>query len=160
MSFAVVLEGMTLIAYVVIMLGGKQKREQGWKVLSACLLAVGAVQCAGMGIIVSADVCLLSEWRGLALRCCCPAPGGGGGGVGFAGFGSGWWGAGGGKASCGIESEDWADRAVCGCGSRRTCTTTMTASSPAGASTRRGSCARSAGASWFCWRRASSLPLC
>lgn len=53
MSFAVVLEGMTLIAYLVIMLGGKQKREQGWKVLSGCLVLVGAVQCAGMAIIVS-----------------------------------------------------------------------------------------------------------
>lgn len=55
MSFAVVLEGMTLIAYLVIMLGGKQKREQGWKVLSGCLVLVGAVQCAGMAIIVSSD---------------------------------------------------------------------------------------------------------
>ena len=52
MSFAVVLEGMTLIAYLVIMLGGKQKREQGWKVLSGCLVAVGGVQAVGMGIIV------------------------------------------------------------------------------------------------------------
>ncbi|SLM37068.1 hypothetical protein LPUS_06794 [Lasallia pustulata] len=51
MSFAVVLEGMTLIAYLVIMLGGKQKREQGWKVLSGCLACVAAVQCAGMAII-------------------------------------------------------------------------------------------------------------
>lgn len=53
MSFAVVLEGMTLIAYLLIMLGGKQKRQQGWKVLSGCLVLVGAVQCAGMAIIVS-----------------------------------------------------------------------------------------------------------
>ena len=52
MSFAVVLEGMTLIAYVVIMAGGMQKRASGWKVLSALLLLVGAVQCTSMAIMV------------------------------------------------------------------------------------------------------------
>ena len=53
MSFAVVLEGMTLIAYVVILAGGKQKREGGWKVLSALHVCCAALQCAGMAIIVS-----------------------------------------------------------------------------------------------------------
>lgn len=52
MSFAVVLEGMTLIAYVVILAGGKQKRERGWKVLCGLHLLVAAFQCAGMAIIV------------------------------------------------------------------------------------------------------------
>ena len=52
MSFAVVLEGMTLIAYVVIMAGGMQKRASGWKILSALLLLVGAVQCTSMAIMV------------------------------------------------------------------------------------------------------------
>src|ERR1700744_4739881 len=32
MSFAVVLEGMTLAAFAVLLVGGKQKREQGWGV--------------------------------------------------------------------------------------------------------------------------------
>lgn len=53
MSFAVVLEGMTLIAYLVILAGGKQKRESGWKILSTLLLLAGLVQCAGMALIVS-----------------------------------------------------------------------------------------------------------
>lgn len=53
MSFAVVLEGMTLIAYVVILAGGKQKRESGWKVLSGLHVCCAALQCAGMAIIVS-----------------------------------------------------------------------------------------------------------
>ena len=52
MSFAVVLEGMTLIAYVVILAGGMQKRASGWKILSALLLLVGAVQCTSMAIMV------------------------------------------------------------------------------------------------------------
>ena len=52
MSFAVVLEGMALIAYVVIMAGGMQKRASGWKILSSLLLLVGAVQCTSMAIMV------------------------------------------------------------------------------------------------------------
>lgn len=53
MSFAVVIEGMTLIVYIVTLAGGKQKREQGWKVLSGLLVLVGLIQCAAMAIIVS-----------------------------------------------------------------------------------------------------------
>ncbi|KAK2797427.1 hypothetical protein FQN51_008459 [Onygenales sp. PD_10] len=51
MSFAVVLEGMTLITYLVILLGGKQARENGWRVLALLLVVVGVVQCAGMGLV-------------------------------------------------------------------------------------------------------------
>ena len=52
MSFAVVLEGMTLIAYTVILAGGIQKRTTGWKILSGLLLLVGAVQLTAMAIMV------------------------------------------------------------------------------------------------------------
>ena len=52
MSLAVVLEGMTLITYVVILAGGMQKRASGWRILSALLLLVGAVQLACMAIMV------------------------------------------------------------------------------------------------------------
>lgn len=58
MSFAVVIEGMTLVAFIVIVAGGKQKREQGWKVLGGLLAFSALVQCAGMAIIVS----LVSSW--------------------------------------------------------------------------------------------------
>ncbi|KAL8653374.1 MAG: hypothetical protein Q9226_003877 [Calogaya cf. arnoldii] len=51
MSFAVVIEGMTLIAFIVVLAGGKQKREQGWTVVSGLLLLGGLIQCAGMAII-------------------------------------------------------------------------------------------------------------
>ncbi|KAI9849972.1 MAG: hypothetical protein M1838_006230 [Thelocarpon superellum] len=51
MSFAVVLEGMTLVAYVAIMGGGRQKRETGWKVLSFLMVLTAVVQCASMAII-------------------------------------------------------------------------------------------------------------
>jgi len=52
MSFAAMLELATLVAYVVVILGGKQKREGGWKVLATMLLLVGVVQCASMAIVV------------------------------------------------------------------------------------------------------------
>jgi len=51
MSFAVVLEGMTLVAYIAILVGGRQKRETGWKVLSFLLLLTAVVQCASMAIV-------------------------------------------------------------------------------------------------------------
>ena len=53
MSFAVVMEGMTLIAFLVMITGGIQKRQTGWKILSGLLVISGLVQCAGMGLIVS-----------------------------------------------------------------------------------------------------------
>lgn len=56
MSFAIVLEGMTLITYMVILSGGKQKRESGWKILSGLHFIVGALQLAGMVIIVSSSL--------------------------------------------------------------------------------------------------------
>jgi formate hydrogenlyase subunit 3/multisubunit Na+/H+ antiporter MnhD subunit len=53
MSFAVVMEGMTLISFLVVIAGGKQKREKGWRILSALLVFVGIIQGVGMVIIVS-----------------------------------------------------------------------------------------------------------
>ena len=55
MSFAVVMEGMTIIAYIVIIAGGKQKREGGWKILAGFHVLVGLLLGAGMSIIVSAS---------------------------------------------------------------------------------------------------------
>jgi hypothetical protein len=52
MSFAAVVELVTLVAYCVVLLGGKQKRETGWKVLAFMLILVGVVQCASMAIVV------------------------------------------------------------------------------------------------------------
>jgi hypothetical protein len=52
MSFAAVLELATIVAYMVVIGGGKQKRETGWKVLCFMLVLVGVVQCAGMSIVV------------------------------------------------------------------------------------------------------------
>lgn len=51
MSFAAVLELVTIMAYVVVLAGGKQKRENSWKVLSFLLVVVGLLQCASMAIV-------------------------------------------------------------------------------------------------------------
>jgi len=60
MSFAAVLELATLVAFVVVLVGGKQKREGGWKVLAFLLGVVGLLQCACMAIVV----CFLSLSKG------------------------------------------------------------------------------------------------
>jgi hypothetical protein len=52
MSFAAVLESVTILTYCVVILGGKQKRERGWKVLTFMLMLVGIIQCAAMAIVV------------------------------------------------------------------------------------------------------------
>ena len=67
MSLTAVLELATLVAYIVVILGGKQKREAGWKVLASLLLLIGVVQCASMAIVVcytlERDVSLLTWGR-------------------------------------------------------------------------------------------------
>lgn len=67
MSFAVVVELATLVAYVVVLTGGKQGRDRGWRVVGGLLFLVAAVQCAAMAIVVS--FC-----RGSSLPLLCPFP--------------------------------------------------------------------------------------
>lgn len=52
MSFAVVLEGMTIAAFAILLVGGKQKREQGWGVLTILVTLAAAVQAIGMALMV------------------------------------------------------------------------------------------------------------
>ncbi|KAB8233058.1 hypothetical protein ETB97_008853 [Aspergillus alliaceus] len=51
MSFAVVLEGMSIVAYLIILSGGKRLRESGWKVLSLLIILSVAVQASSMSIV-------------------------------------------------------------------------------------------------------------
>jgi len=51
MLFSVALELATLVAFVVLIVGGKQKRETGWRIVVYLLLLVGGLQCAGMSIV-------------------------------------------------------------------------------------------------------------
>jgi hypothetical protein len=58
MSFAAVLELATIVAYLIIIAGGKQKRETGWRVLAFLLVLVGMVQCGAMAIVVCSSFVL------------------------------------------------------------------------------------------------------
>ncbi|OJJ48739.1 hypothetical protein ASPZODRAFT_130856, partial [Penicilliopsis zonata CBS 506.65] len=51
MSFAIVLQGMCLVAYLIILSGGKRLRESGWKILSLLLILGVLVQAASMSIV-------------------------------------------------------------------------------------------------------------
>jgi hypothetical protein len=53
MSFAVVLEGMSVVSYLIVLSGGKRLRESGWKVLSLLIILSALVQAASMSIVVS-----------------------------------------------------------------------------------------------------------
>jgi hypothetical protein len=52
MNFAALLELVTIVAYLVVIVGGKQKREIGWRVLAFFLVLVGVLQCGAMAIVV------------------------------------------------------------------------------------------------------------
>lgn len=53
MSFAVVLEGMSLVSFFVVLSGGKRLRESGWKVLSLLILLSAVVQVGSVSLVVS-----------------------------------------------------------------------------------------------------------
>jgi hypothetical protein len=55
MSLAVVLEGMTIAAFLILLFGGKQRREQGWAVLSIFVAIAAVVQAGSMSLTVSKD---------------------------------------------------------------------------------------------------------
>jgi hypothetical protein len=52
MSFAVVLQAMSIVAYMIILGGGKRLRENGWRVLSILILLSAVIQAASMSIVV------------------------------------------------------------------------------------------------------------
>ena len=53
MSFAVVVEGMTIAAFAILLAGGKQRRESGWGALAILTGLAAFVQAIGMALIVS-----------------------------------------------------------------------------------------------------------
>lgn len=67
MSFAVVLEGMSVVSYLIILSGGKRLRESGWRVLSLLVVLSVVVQAGGVSIVVSVPlICILqSAYRGV-----------------------------------------------------------------------------------------------
>ncbi|OQE28752.1 hypothetical protein PENSTE_c003G02000 [Penicillium steckii] len=51
MSFAVVLEGMSIVTYIIILGGGKRLRENGWRILSILIVLSALIQAGGMSIV-------------------------------------------------------------------------------------------------------------
>ncbi|CAJ2502655.1 Uu.00g100490.m01.CDS01 [Anthostomella pinea] len=51
LSFATIVELATLITFLVVMAGGKYKREMGWKLIGGFLMADAVVEFASMGIV-------------------------------------------------------------------------------------------------------------
>ncbi|KAF2099832.1 hypothetical protein NA57DRAFT_75336 [Rhizodiscina lignyota] len=51
MSFAVIIECATLVAYLTVIFGGKQMRDKGWKVVCFLLGLCILVQCASMAVV-------------------------------------------------------------------------------------------------------------
>ncbi|ORY65254.1 uncharacterized protein BCR38DRAFT_341706 [Pseudomassariella vexata] len=51
MSFATIVELATAVSFVVVMAGGKYKREEGWKLIGGLLLADAVIEFFGMGLI-------------------------------------------------------------------------------------------------------------
>lgn len=63
MSFAVVLQAISVVSYVIIIWGNKQLREGGWRTLSWMVIMSATVQAASMAIVVgSLDYGLGREW--------------------------------------------------------------------------------------------------
>ena len=58
MSFTVVFELATLVAFAVVLIGGREKREGGWKMCSGLLGVITACQAISMAIVVSLPVSL------------------------------------------------------------------------------------------------------
>lgn len=65
MSAAAVFELVTLLAFVMLLIGGKQKREKGWRILALLLVWVGVLQCAAMAIVVCISMQSRGSWTDL-----------------------------------------------------------------------------------------------
>ena len=53
MSFTVVMDLVTLVSLLVVMAGGKARRESGWRAVCGMLAAVAALQFGAMAVVVS-----------------------------------------------------------------------------------------------------------
>lgn len=59
MNFSVVLMLACLVAYVTVLVGGRQVREKGWKVLVGLLAVVAGSQLTAMALVVSCQTSLV-----------------------------------------------------------------------------------------------------
>lgn len=61
MTFAVVIEGMTIVAFVILISGGKQRREHGWGVMAILAGLAAFIQVAAMALTVGPPRCISFE---------------------------------------------------------------------------------------------------
>lgn len=66
-SLAALLDLVTLVAFAITILGGRQKRQSGWPVLCGLLFLVAGTQCAAMAIVVCVQ-CLEYDGTGLIVN--------------------------------------------------------------------------------------------
>lgn len=62
MSLTVIIELATLVAYIVVILGGKQKRDKGWKIVTGLLAIAALTQLVSMSIVVSSRFVVTMEF--------------------------------------------------------------------------------------------------
>lgn len=53
MNFSIIIELAVLVTYIVILVGGRGTREDGWKILSPMLMVIAAAQLVAMTLVVS-----------------------------------------------------------------------------------------------------------
>jgi formate hydrogenlyase subunit 3/multisubunit Na+/H+ antiporter MnhD subunit len=68
MSLGVVIEGMTIAAFLILLFGGKQRREQGWAVLSIMVAIAAVVQAGSMSLTVCATASLSENGQGTSAK--------------------------------------------------------------------------------------------
>lgn len=76
MNFSIIFEVAVLVAYLVILVGGRGAREAGWKILSPLLMVVAAAQLIAMTLVVStsptAPISMLHSRGSILMRSCRP----------------------------------------------------------------------------------------
>lgn len=55
MNFTAVIELATLVAFAVVLLGGRDKRDGGWKIVSPLLALVAVTQLVSMALVVRTE---------------------------------------------------------------------------------------------------------
>lgn len=68
LNFALMAELACVVAYVTILVGGRNVRERGWKILAGLLGLVAAAELVAMALVVSGGAAGQCEWHGANRR--------------------------------------------------------------------------------------------
>ena len=64
LNFSLMAELACIVAYIVILFGGRGVRESGWKILSGLLFVVGMAELIGMALVVRIGIPLRNKLTG------------------------------------------------------------------------------------------------